>query len=172
MEWDDCFLGSLPLFHVFAAVGLQTVALLGRSPIVLIPNPRDIDDVVANIEKTRPTFLPGVPTLFIALLNHPKVKSGKVDMTSIKLCISGAAALMLDTKERFEAVTGGRIVEGYASDGIDDGGGDQPGQGGLQARLCGHAACLTWRSASWMATQARPRCRSARSARSRCVRRS
>ena len=114
VEWDDCFLGSLPLFHVFAAVGLQTVALLGRSPIVLIPNPRDIDDVVANIEKTRPTFLPGVPTLFIALLNHPKVKSGKVDMTSIKLCISGAAALMLDTKERFEAVTGGRIVEGYA----------------------------------------------------------
>ena len=114
VEWDDCFLGSLPLFHVFAAVGLQTVALLGRSPIVLIPNPRDIDDVVANIEKTRPTFLPGVPTLFIALLNHPKVKSGKVDMSSIKLCISGAAALMLDTKERFEAVTGGRIVEGYA----------------------------------------------------------
>ena len=114
VEWDDCFLGSLPLFHVFAAVGLQTVALLGRSPIVLIPNPRDIDDVVENIEKTRPTFLPGVPTLFIALLNHPKVKSGKVDMSSIKLCISGAAALMLDTKERFEAVTGGRIVEGYA----------------------------------------------------------
>jgi long-chain acyl-CoA synthetase len=114
VEWDDCFLGSLPLFHVFAAVGVQTVALLGRSPIVLIPNPRDLDDVVENIEKTRPTFMPGVPTLFIALLNHPKVKSGKVDMTSIKLCISGAAPLLLDTKQRFEAVTGGRIVEGYA----------------------------------------------------------
>ena len=114
VEWDDCFLGSLPLFHVFAAVGVQSVALLGRSPIVLIPNPRDISDVVENIEKTRPTFVPGVPTLFIALLNHPKVKSGKVDMTSIKLCISGAAPLMLDTKQRFEAVTGGRIVEGYA----------------------------------------------------------
>ncbi len=114
VEWDDCFLGSLPLFHVFAAVGVQAVALLGRSPIVLIPNPRDLDDVVENIEKTRPTFVPGVPTLFIALLNHPKVKSGKVDMTSIKLCISGAAPLMLDTKQRFEAITGGRIVEGYA----------------------------------------------------------
>jgi len=114
VEWDDCFLGSLPLFHVFAAVGVQSVALLGRSPIVLIPNPRDLDDVVANIEKTRPTFMPGVPTLFIALLNHPKVKAGKVNMTSIKLCISGAAPLMLDTKERFETLTGGRIVEGYA----------------------------------------------------------
>jgi long-chain acyl-CoA synthetase len=81
---------------------------------VLIPNPRDLDDVVKNIEKERPTFVPGVPTLFIALLNHPKVKAKQVDMTSIKLCISGAAALMTDTKERFEALTGGRIVEGYA----------------------------------------------------------
>ena len=55
-----------------------------------------------------------MPTLFIALLNHPKIKAKKVDMTSIKLCISGAAALMTDTKERFEALTGGHIVEGYA----------------------------------------------------------
>lgn len=113
-EWNDCFLGSLPLFHVFAAVGVQPVAFLGRSPIVLIPNPRDLDDVLHNIEKERPTFVPGVPTLFNALLNHPKVKARKADMTSIKLCISGAAPLMLDTKERFEALTGGRIVEGYA----------------------------------------------------------
>ena len=113
-EWDDRFMTNLPLFHVFAAVGVQTVALLGRSAMVMIPNPRDLDDVVANIEKTKPTFLPGVPTLFNALLNHPKVKSKAVDMTSIKLCISGAAPLMLDTKQRFEALTGGRIVEGYA----------------------------------------------------------
>lgn len=113
-EWDDSFLGSLPLFHVFAAVGVQAVALLGRSPIVLIPNPRDLDDVLKNIEKARPTFVPGVPTLFNALLNHPKVKARKVNMTSIKLCICGAAPLLLDTKQRFEALTGGRIVEGYA----------------------------------------------------------
>ena len=114
VEWDDRFMTNLPLFHVFAAAGVLPVALLGRSAMVLIPNPRDLDDVVANIEKTKPTFLPGVPTLFNALLNHPKVKSKQVDMTSIKLCISGAAPLMLDTKQRFEALTGGRIVEGYA----------------------------------------------------------
>lgn len=114
VEWNDCFLGSLPLFHVFAAVGVLPVAFLGRSPIVLIPNPRDLDDLLKNIEKERPTFVPGVPTLFNALLNHPKVKAKKVDMTSIKLCISGAAPLLLDTKQRFEALTGGRIVEGYA----------------------------------------------------------
>lgn len=113
-EWDDCFLGSLPLFHVFAAAGVLPVAILGRSPIVLIPNPRDLNDVLKNIEKERPTFVPGVPTLFNALLNHPKVQAKKIDMTCIKLCISGAAPLMLDTKQRFEALTGGRIVEGYA----------------------------------------------------------
>ncbi len=114
VEWDDVFLGSLPLFHVFAAAGVQPVALLGRAAIVLIPNPRDLDDVVTAINKTHPTFVPGVPTFFNALLNHPKVKAGQINMKSIKLCISGAAALMLDTKQRFEAATGGRIVEGYA----------------------------------------------------------
>jgi long-chain acyl-CoA synthetase len=114
VEWDDRFMANLPLFHVFAAVGVQMVALLGRSAMVLVPNPRDLDDVVASIQKTKPTFLPGVPTLFNALMNHPKVVAKQVDMTSIKLCISGAAPLMLDTKQRFEALTGGRIVEGYA----------------------------------------------------------
>jgi long-chain acyl-CoA synthetase len=107
-------MANLPLFHVFAAVGVQMVALMGRSAMILVPNPRDLDDVVATIQKTKPTFLPGVPTLFNALMNHPKVVGKQVDMTSIKLCISGAAALMLDTKQRFEALTGGRIVEGYA----------------------------------------------------------
>lgn len=113
-EWNDIFLAVLPLFHVFNAVGLQTVAFLGRSPMSLIPNPRDIDDVLATIEKTKPTFFTSVPTLFIALLKHPKVAEGKADLSSIKLCISGAAALMAKTKEDFEAATGGRIVEGYA----------------------------------------------------------
>jgi long-chain acyl-CoA synthetase len=113
-DWDDIFFASLPLFHVFAAAGVQPVALLGRAAMVLIPNPRDIDDVVESINKTHPTFVPGVPTFFNALLNHPKVKAGQINMKTIKLCISGAAALLLDTKQRFEAATGGRIVEGYA----------------------------------------------------------
>ena len=113
-EWDEVFLASLPLFHVFAAAGVQTVALVGRGTMALVPNPRDIDDVIDTIEKTNATFVPGVPTFYNALLNHPKVKSGEADLTSIKLCISGASALLQDTKERFEALTGSRIVEGYA----------------------------------------------------------
>jgi len=62
----------------------------------------------------KPAFFNGVPTLFIALLNRPEVQRGKVDFKSIKICISGAAALMADTKNRFESATGARIVEGYS----------------------------------------------------------
>jgi long-chain acyl-CoA synthetase len=113
-EWDDRFMASLPLFHVFSAVGVQSVALNGRSTLVLVPNPRDLDDLLDTIQKTRPQFLPGVPTMFIALLNHPRVRAGKIDMSSIRICLSGAAALMTATKEQFEALTGGRLIEGYA----------------------------------------------------------
>ncbi len=113
-EWDEVFLTSLPLFHVFAAAGVQPVAIVGRSMMALVPNPRDLDDVIDTIEKTKATFVPGVPTFYNALLNHPKVKSSDADLSSIKLCISGASALLQDTKERFEALTGSRIVEGYA----------------------------------------------------------
>ena len=55
-----------------------------------------------------------MPTLYVALLNHPDVQRGKVDFKSIRICFSGASALMADTKTRFEALTGGRIVEGYS----------------------------------------------------------
>jgi len=48
------------------------------------------------------------------LLNHPDVQRGKVDFKSITICFSGAAALLTDTKQRFESITGGRIVEGYS----------------------------------------------------------
>ncbi len=114
LDDGEIFLTSLPLFHVFAAAGVQTAALVSRGVMALVPNPRDLDDVIDSIEKTKATFVPGVPTFFNALLDHPKVKSGEADLTSIKLNISGASALLQDTKERFEALTHSRIVEGYA----------------------------------------------------------
>jgi len=110
----DVILLALPLFHVYANLGVQPLAIVSGSALVLVPNPRDINDVVATIQKTRPTFFPAVPTLFVALLKHPEVERGKVDFKSIKACFSGAAALMAETKQRFEALTGGRIVEGYS----------------------------------------------------------
>jgi long-chain acyl-CoA synthetase len=107
-----CFL-PLPLFHVYANVGVQALAIVTASALALVPNPRDLDDVVATINRVKPTFFNGVPTLYIALLNHPAVQKHKVDFKSIKLCFSGASALLADTKMRFESLTGARIVEGY-----------------------------------------------------------
>ena len=104
----------LPLFHVYANVGVQSLAFVNGNPMALVPNPRDLGDVLATIRRTRPTFFNGVPALYIALVNHPDVKAGKVDFRAIKICFSGAAPLMADTKQRFESITGGRIVEGYS----------------------------------------------------------
>ena len=104
----------LPLFHVYSNVGIQSMALIARLPVALVPNPRDIADLLATVKKVKPAFFNGVPTMYIALLNQPDVKNGKADFKSIRVCVSGASALLADTKQRFEAITGGRIVEGYS----------------------------------------------------------
>lgn len=110
----DVILLPLPLFHVYANVGVQALAFVNRNPIALVPNPRDLDDLVATIQRVKPAFFTGVPTLYIGLLNHRAVQMGKVDFKSIKICFSGSAPLLAETKQRFEAMTGGRIIEGYS----------------------------------------------------------
>jgi long-chain acyl-CoA synthetase len=82
--------------------------------MALVPNPRDLTALLEDLQRVKPTFFNGVPTLYIALLNHPDVQSGKVDFKSIRLCFSGASPLLADTKSRFESLTGARIVEGYS----------------------------------------------------------
>jgi len=104
----------LPLFHTYGCSGAQVISLMQGVPLILVPNPRDLDDVVKTIQRDKPTLFCGVPTLFNALLNHRDVVAGKVDFRSIRACFSGAAALMAETKKRFEELTGGRIVEGYS----------------------------------------------------------
>jgi long-chain acyl-CoA synthetase len=113
-DWDDVIMLNMPLFHAYGLLGVLATGLVGHNTLALVPNPRDLDDLLATIQKIKPAFLPGVPTLFNALLNHPKVKSGQADLTSIKLCISGASSLLAETKQRFENVTGGQIIEAYA----------------------------------------------------------
>ena len=87
---------------------------MGRNPLVLIPNPRDLDDLLASIKRDRPAFLPCVPTLMNALLAHPKVKARKVDFSPVKLTLAGSSPLLAETKTRFEALTGGRVVNVYS----------------------------------------------------------
>ena len=113
-DWTDVIMLPLPLFHVYANVGVQPLAFIGPNPLSLVPNPRDINDLLKTIKQVKPAFFNGVPTLYTAILNHPDVRAGRVDLSSIKLCFSGAAALMAETKKQFEALTGARIVEGYS----------------------------------------------------------
>lgn len=112
--WVDVIMLPLPLFHVYANVGVQPLAFVGPNPLSLVPNPRDIGDLLHTIKQVKPSFFNGVPTLYNAILNHPDVRAGKVNLHSIKLCFSGSAALMAETKRRFEEQTGARIIEGYS----------------------------------------------------------
>lgn len=113
IDWQDIIMLNMPLFHVYGLAAVFTTGIMAHSPLAVVPNPRDLDDMLATIQKVKPAFLPGVPTLFNALLNHPKVEAGKVSLKSLKLNISGAAPLMTETKQRFEKATGGRIIEGF-----------------------------------------------------------
>ena len=112
--WTDVIMLPLPMFHVYGNVGVQPLAFVSPHPLSLVPNPRDLNDVLATIKKVKPAFFNGVPTLYTAILNHPKVRDGRVDLRSIRVCFSGAAALMAETKRQFEERTGARIVEGYS----------------------------------------------------------
>src|SRR6266849_2355539 len=113
MEWVDVNMLPLPLFHVLG-IGALAGSLVGRNPIALVPDPRDLTDLLQTIKDVRPALLFGVPALFVALIARHDVQGGKVDLRSIKICFSGAAPLLAETKKRFEMATGGRIVEGYS----------------------------------------------------------
>ncbi len=113
-EWEDSFLLPLPLFHTYGNTGLQSLGLINHNPIALIPNPRELREVLIEINKVKPAFICAVPTLLNAIMNHPMAREGKVDFSSIKLCFCGAAALLAETKKRFEELTGGVVVEGYS----------------------------------------------------------
>ena len=111
--YKDVMCVVLPLFHSFATYAVMCTAVVGHAAMSLVANPRDRDDVIATIQHDKPTYFPAVPAMFIALLEHPAVKAGKVNFSSMKCCNSGAAPLLYETKKRFEDLTGGRIVEGY-----------------------------------------------------------
>jgi long-chain acyl-CoA synthetase len=110
----DIVLLPLPLCHVYANVGGLGLGFVTGSPVALIPNPRDLADVLKTIHSVKPAFMMGVPTLFQAMLNNSDVQKGRIDFSSIKVSFSGAAALMAATKQQFESLTGGRIIEGYS----------------------------------------------------------
>lgn len=112
-EGKETVLMAIPLFHVYGMVAGMNFAMASSAAMVMVPNPRDISDVLENISKYHPTTFPGVPTLYNAINNRPEVKAGKISLRSIKACISGSAPLLRETKETFEALSGGKLFEGY-----------------------------------------------------------
>ena len=109
----EVVLMGIPLFHVYGTVAGMNFAMANGASMVMVPNARDLKDVLDNISKFKATIFPGVPLLYNGINNHPDVKAGKYNLSSIKACISGSAPLMRETKEQFEKLTGGKVFEGY-----------------------------------------------------------
>lgn len=110
-EGREVWLACLPFFHVFGMTVSMNWPVSVGGAMILMPNPRDIQKMLANITKHKVTVYPALPALFNAVNNFPGVD--KMDLTSIKGCFSGSAPLALDVLERFEAMTGSKIVEGF-----------------------------------------------------------
>ncbi|MHA1629221.1 MAG: AMP-binding protein [Candidatus Heimdallarchaeota archaeon] len=119
MEWiggklpgvQDTNIGALPFSHIF---GLTTSFLWPMSiggMIVLIPDPRKLEELMKTIQNYRIHFFMAVPTLFQKLAEHPKVSD--YDWSSLRICISGGSALHPDILREFEEKTGALLVEGY-----------------------------------------------------------
>ncbi|OYY90469.1 MAG: dicarboxylate--CoA ligase PimA [Sphingomonas sp. 28-66-16] len=106
----DRILGVLPLFHVFANTCVLNRTVVAGGCIVMLPR-FNAAQALAAISRTRATALPGVPTMYQALLDHPRI--GKTDFSCLRVCISGGAPLPGELRTRFEQVTGAQLVEGY-----------------------------------------------------------
>jgi long-chain acyl-CoA synthetase len=112
-EEKETFLLALPVYHIYGMVCGMLLGIALRASLVILPDPRNIPELLSAIQAYRVTYFPAAPTLYNAINNAPQVTFGQVDLSSIKACISGSAPLLRQTKEKFESLTGGRIVEGY-----------------------------------------------------------
>ncbi len=110
---EEILLGAIPLFHVFGMVAVLSTGIKMGAKIVLVVNARDIDDVIETIHTYRPTLFHGVPALYNAINNHPAVKSGQVNLNSIRAAISGSAPLPPAVKREFERLSGASLREGF-----------------------------------------------------------
>jgi long-chain acyl-CoA synthetase len=104
-------LAALPLFHSYGMTCCMNPTALGPGTMILVPDPRDVTDILKTIHTQRPQMYPGVPALYVAILNHPDVAS--YDLSCLEFCNSGAAPLPVEVQQRFQELTGARLVEGY-----------------------------------------------------------
>ncbi|WP_294354306.1 long-chain fatty acid--CoA ligase [uncultured Sphingomonas sp.] len=106
----DRIVGALPLFHVFANTCVLNRTVLNGGEMVLLPR-FEAGQVLDAIGRTKATALPGVPTMYQALLDHAKFAA--TDFSSLRMCVSGGAPLPAELRDKWQAATGARLVEGY-----------------------------------------------------------
>lgn len=106
----DRIIAVLPFFHVFANTCTLNRTVVNGGEMVMLPR-FDAAQVLAAIQRVKATSLPGVPTMFQALLDHPAIRN--IDFSSLRACISGGAPLPLELRQRFEEATGAKLIEGY-----------------------------------------------------------
>ena len=103
-------LAVIPFFHVYGMTVAMNEAIYLAATIILLPR-FNVEDTLEVIHRYRPTRFPGVPTMYIALMNHPRLQ--EYSLASIKVCSSGSAPMPVEALRRFEELTGGKISEGY-----------------------------------------------------------
>jgi long-chain acyl-CoA synthetase len=117
LAWLHCahgtevVLSALPLFHVFGMTVCMNFPVAAAATMVLMPNPRDFPGLVKAVVKDRITLFMGVPAMFAAINNAPGIEHK--DISCVKTCFSGSAPLPVAVLERFEKLTGSRIIEGF-----------------------------------------------------------
>jgi long-chain acyl-CoA synthetase len=107
---DQTTLCVIPFFHSFGMTVCMNLSIRLALKMALIPR-FDIDMMLAAIKDHKPNLFPGVPTIYTAILNHPEAP--KYDFKSIDIMNSGSAPLPVEIMDRFEKMSGGRIMEGY-----------------------------------------------------------
>ncbi|OLB05293.1 MAG: long-chain fatty acid--CoA ligase [Nitrospirae bacterium] len=109
-EGEEVFLGVLPFFHVYGMSACLNLAVGVAGSLALLPR-FHVTEVLEAITRERVTVFPGVPAMFSAINTHQNLE--RYDLRSVRLCISGAGPLHSSVQDRFEALTGARLVEGY-----------------------------------------------------------
>jgi len=107
---SDRMLGVTPFFHTYGLTVCLISPTISGMEIVLLPS-FHVKEVLETISKHKITTFPGVATMYIAIMNYPELQ--KYSVGSIRRCVSGAMALPLEVKKKFDSVTGGNLVEGY-----------------------------------------------------------
>jgi long-chain acyl-CoA synthetase len=110
VKGEESIMGILPFFHVFGMTVVMNFAIAGGTTMILMPR-FELVQALKLIRSLKPTLMPGVPTLYNALLTSPSLQKGT--LSSLKFCFSGGAPLPVEVKRSFEAASGCALVEGY-----------------------------------------------------------